>query len=339
MKQTTLMLLLLLVFCNGCITDAPDNNLIGDAQTFVLCEGNYGVGNSALWSFSPDDSTTENQILGGTSLGDLAQSMTIANDKLYAVINNSHKIEIFTLGDEIIQDEVIQLNNAGPRYLAVNESIAYVSCWNLNAILILDLTNLSIIDTIAVPGMPENLILNDNSLFASIPMNADWSPASNVLEISTITNEIIQTYEVISGPSDLRLIGENLFVASTFYGANWTTYTGLSKIDLSTGIVTSNTDGNNSTILGDIILLDAQYLFRSTSTGLAPVNEDLSLNLDNIIGSQTRVYSVGADEEYLFFGTTDYTAPDTVYVTTHSGESVNKFIVGAIPGDFVSILN
>ena len=46
------------------------------------------------------------------------------------------------------------------------------------------------------------------------------------------------------------------------------------------------------------------------------------------------MYSAAADGEYLYFGTTDYVAPDTVYVTTHSGEAVNQFIVGAMPGDF-----
>ena len=333
MKQSILILLSSMFHWTGCVIYEEEHDTTGEATTFVLCEGNFGSSNAALWSFSPDDATTATQILGGTSLGDVGQSLTVYGNQLYVIVNNSHKIEIFTVDDEISHEGTISFNSASPRYLVIDGTTGYVSCWNLNAILILDLPNLAVIDTISVSGMPEFMILDETSLYASIPSNSDWSSASSVVEFSTSSKEIIQIYETVSGPSDMELIGSHLFVASTYYGANWSTYTGLSKIDLSAGTVTTNTDILNSIVKGDLVRA-GETLYRATSTGLAPVNVDLSLDLDNIVGEQTNVYSAAADGEYLYFGTTNYVAPDTVYVTTHSGEAVNQFIVGAMPGDF-----
>jgi hypothetical protein len=333
MKQSILILQSSMFLWTGCVIYEEEHDTTGEATTFVLCEGNFGSSNAALWSFSPDDATTATQILGGTSLGDVGQSLTVYGNQLYVIVNNSHKIEIFTVDDEISHEGTISFNSASPRYLVIDGTTGYVSCWNLSAILILDLPNLAVIDTISVSGMPEFMILDGTSLYASIPSNSDWSSASSVVEFSTSSKEIIQIYETVSGPSDMELIGSHLFVASTYYGANGSTYTGLSKIDLSAGTVTTNTDILNSIVKGDLVRA-GETLYRATSTGLAPVNVDLSLDLDNIVGEQTNVYSAAADGEYLYFGTTNYVAPDTVYVTTHSGEAVNQFIVGAMPGDF-----
>ena len=334
MKQSTLLLLISMIIWTGCASDEEDNNL-NLGKTFILCEGNSGSSNAALWSISPEDSTTETLIIGGQSLGDLAQSLTIADDKLYVIVNNSHKIKVFSFGNEFSHDETIVFSNAGPRYLVTKGDTGYVSCWNLSAILILDLSMSSVIDTIPVSGMPEYMVLDDTSLYVSIPLNSDLSSSNFVVEISTSTKEVIHTYEVVSGPSDMELIGSNLYISSTYYGADWSTYTGLSKINLSTGTVMSTTynDDSNYLIKNDLVKV-GETLYRSTTTGLAKVNDDLSLDLDNIIGGQLNVYSAGADENYLYFGTTDYIAPDTVYVTNHSGDAINRFIVGAIPGDF-----
>ena len=339
MKQSILILFSTLILWTGCVIyDEEGNDGISEPTAFILCEGNFGSNNAALWSFTPDDSTTETQILGGSLLGDVGQSLSYGNGYLYVVVNNSHKIEILSIDDEISHDGTISFDNASPRYLAINGTIGYVSCWNLSAILVLDLSNHVVIDTISLSGMPEYLILDGTSLYASIPSNSDWSSSSIVVEISTISKEVVQTYEVISGPNDMELIGSHLFVASTYYGANWATYTGISKIDLSSGTVTTFSDGSNSNIKGDLVKV-GEILYRATRTGLAPVNVNLSLNLDEIIGGQSNVYSIAADDDYIYFGTTDYVAPDTVFVTNHNGSIVKQFIVGAIPGDFVTVMD
>ena len=337
MKLYTLSFVIFFWF--GCTENQEESNLdLGDATTFVLCEGNFGSGNSALWSLSPFDSSSLTQILSGSVLGDVAQSLTLVGDKLFVVVNNSHKIKILSVENEISVEGEINFSNASPRYLVADDSTGYVSCWNLNVILVLDINSNMVTETISVPGMPEFLILEGATLYASIPNNSDWTPANLVIEISTLTKSVSMMHEVISGPGDMELIGTYLFVASTYYDNNFSTHTALSKIDLSSGTVTSFQDGNNSLVRSDLVVV-GETLYRSTSTGLAPVNNDLSLDFDNIIGGQSNIYSAAADENYLFFGSTDYVAPDTVFVTDHLGTKVSQFILGAIPGDFITKSN
>ncbi len=320
--------------CNMDTNDNNENNL--SSNSFALCEGNFNNGNASLWSFSPDLGESEVQIIGGTSLGDVAQSFTIHDSYLYVVVNNSHKIEVLNLNDENFVDGTISMAGASPRYFVTDGEIGYVSCWNLNGILVLNISTRSITDTISIPGKPENLILEGGSLYASIPFASDWSTSKEVVEISTISKQITNTYEVIPGPRDMELHGSNLYVSSSYYDANYVTYTGLSKIDLTDKNVITYLDASGSIAKDDIIKID-EKLYRSTSTGIARIKEDLSLDLDNIIGDKKNVYSVYANDAYLFFGTTgDYIAPDTVYVTDHSGNVINQFVVGAIPGDFIS---
>lgn len=338
MKKVQLITIIFSLVWTGCQLpiheeDTPNTT---ELTSYVLCEGNFGSNNAALWSFQADKANSESLILGGSSLGDVAQSLTLDDNRLFTIVNNSHKIEIFDVEESISHLGTIQLNNASPRFIVANESVGYVSCWNLSAILILDLENHIVIDTIQTPGMPEDLILYGNSLFASIPMNSYWATERSVLEISTISNSITETYETIPGPSDMELIGSYLYVAGTYYGQDWTTYTGLSRIDITNGTVTTYADGTNTNIQGDLVVID-ERLYRLTSNGLASVNNDLSLAMDDLLGNHTNVYSTWADSEYLYFGTTDYVAPDTVYVTNHSGGDINLFIVGAIPGDFITI--
>ena len=164
MKQSILILQSSMFLWTGCVIYEEEHDTTGEATTFVLCEGNFGSSNAALWSFSPDDATTATQILGGTSLGDVGQSLTVYGNQLYVIINNSHKIEIFTVDDEISHEGTISFNSASPRYLVIDGTTGYVSCWNLSAILILDLPNLAVIDTISVSGMPEFMILDGTCL-------------------------------------------------------------------------------------------------------------------------------------------------------------------------------
>ena len=324
----------ILTSCTMDTNDDNENNI--SSNSFALCEGNFNNGNASLWSFTPELKESEVQIIGGTSLGDVAQSFTIHDNYLYVVVNNSHKIEVLDLNDEIFVDGTISIPGASPRYFVTDGQVGYVSCWNLNGILVLDISTRSIIDTISIPGKPENLILEGGSLYASVPFATDWSTSKEVVEISTNSKQITNTYEVILGPRDMELYGSNLYVSSSYYDLNYVTYGGLSKIDLTNKNVLTYLDGSGSPAKDDIVRID-EKLYRSTSTGIARIKEDLSLDLDNIIGNQKNVYSVYTNDSYLFFGTTgDYIAPDTIYITDYSGNAINQFVVGAIPGDFIS---
>ena len=117
-----------------------------DLTTYVLCEGNFGNANSSLWSFN---NLPEEEINGpihwdenSNPLGDVGQSMTINDDKLYIVMNNSHSIEVMNLSSGFASyDTTLNLANASPRYMTVKNNYGYLSCWNLNGILVIKLNS------------------------------------------------------------------------------------------------------------------------------------------------------------------------------------------------------
>ena len=131
-----------------------------ETTTYVLCEGNFGTANSSLWSFNSSGGSNlpihwdENS----NPLGDVGQSLTILNDKLFIIMNNSHTIEVMDLTEGAQYLTTIDLPNASPRYLYAENSIGYVTSWGLNAIIVLNLDNMETIDTIQVNGMPEYII-------------------------------------------------------------------------------------------------------------------------------------------------------------------------------------
>ena len=73
-------------------------------------------------------------------------------------MNNSHTIEVMDLTEEAQYLTTIDLPNASPRYLYAENNIGYISSWGLNAIIVMDLSLMELVDTIQVHGMPEHII-------------------------------------------------------------------------------------------------------------------------------------------------------------------------------------
>ena len=122
--------------------------------------------------------------------------------------------------------------------MVIQDNFGYISCWNLEAILKINLDFYTAdYDTIPLPGKPEGLIIKDNYLYASIIMNTDWSNSNQVVKISLANMSVENIYTVIEGPGPMLLSNSDLFISSTYYDQTWNKYSGLSKIDLQSGIV------------------------------------------------------------------------------------------------------
>tara|TARA_B100001250_G_scaffold340141_1_gene307717 strand:- start:4051 stop:5343 length:1293 start_codon:yes stop_codon:yes gene_type:complete len=306
--------------------------------TYVLCEGNFGNANSSLWSFN---NLTEEEINGpihwdenSNPLGDVGQSMTINNNKLYIVMNSSHSIEVMNLYSGFaIYETTLNLANASPRYMTIKDNYGYLSCWNLNGILVINLNNHEIMDTIFVNGMPEVLIQTDNHLYASIPNKVDWSTNNQILKIDTELLSVIDSFTVSPGPSSMILDDSKLYIACSSYDSDWNTYASNSRIDLMDGTVINYDAGLTSDYGSDIILFQNK-VYRVFNGGLVPINEDLTMNISEKIGNYSNLYSASSYGDYLYFGLSDYVAPDTIMVLNSNGEVIIEHQVSALPGSF-----
>ncbi len=316
------------------------NTSVWADQYYTLCEGNFGQANASVWSIDKDLTAIEGPLTwnGNNYWGDVGQSLTLSGNRMYAIMNNSHEIQCLDLSVEPPQMVSLNLQGAGPRYMAVHEpsGLAYVSCWNLAGLLIIDLDNMSVVDTLSLGKLPEQILIQDDKLYVSISMLSDWSAENEVLQIDLSGNTplVTNTYEVLDGPGAMVLDGNNLYVTSIYYSDAWETYSGTSHIDLNDGSVVRVEHGLYPNFTADIRMInDTPY--RTFGTSIVPLNADMTLNTDAALGDVPDIYTFSVLNEQIVIGSSDFVAPDQVHFLTLAGNSLATFQVGALPSDFV----
>lgn len=305
-------------------------------KLFTLCEGNFGSANSSLWSSSLNGGGMHDIVHWDESsnpLGDVGQSMSIYQEKLYIIMNNSHTIEVMSLAGGIYYESTLDLPSSSPRYITFNGEKGYISSWNLNAILILNLNNMEIIDTVEIDGKPEKMIYFEDHLYISVPNKSDWSTNDKVLKMRLSDNVIVENFTVEPGPSMIALYDSSLFITSSSYDDMWNKYSGTSTINLSTSEILRYNAGQTTSYGSDIFVFQNE-IYQIFQGGLVPLNNDLSPNTSQKIGNYPSLYSADSYEDFLVLGISDYVAPDTVIILSNEGVVLEEFIVSAIPGSF-----
>ena len=303
--------------------------------TFALCEGNFSTPNSSLWSFNAtgnlDGPIHWNE--NSNPLGDTGQSLTLHENKLFIIMNNSHTIEVMDLAGGAQYSTSINLPLASPRYMHAEGDKGYVTSWGLNAIIVLNLNTMETVDTIQVSGMPEHIINYQNYLYVSVPSKSDWSTNDQVLKINKADYSIDSSFTVEPGPTMMVVNDSSLFIASKSYDNNYNVYAGMTSINLFNDEVLKYNAGQTSSYGTDIFKYQNK-VYHLFDGGIVPLNNDLSPDTTKKIGDFNSIHSATANGDFLYLGTTDYVAPDTVMVLNSNGELINDYIVGAIPGSF-----
>ncbi|MEA1986509.1 MAG: hypothetical protein U9N76_03330 [Candidatus Marinimicrobia bacterium] len=331
-----IIIVVVILSLSGCFGPDEKEAKSYSPEYFILCEGNFQQSNSSLWGVNGDlDSLTGPIYLDSQNpLGDVGQDIATKDGKLFVVMNNSHSLEVMdvSLENSLSFEISIDLSGMSPRYIAFDDNNAFITSWAINGILVVDLTTSEVKDTILLNGKFEDLVQKDGKLYVALNMNSAWVTENKILEITlSPTPTVTDTFEVIPGPTTMFLDGDNLFVASVYYGVGWAKFCGTSKINLSVGNVITKDHGQGAT--SDIIKVNGQ-IYQNFNNKILAVNSDLSLDNSNQLGEFSNIYSVWSDGEFVFVGETDYIAPDTVTVLKASGEVENTFVVGALPGAY-----
>lgn len=304
---------------------------------FTLCEGNFGSANASLWSFGNSFGDISGPIHwdeNSNPLGDVGQSLTIYNQTLFILMNNSHSIEVMNLsGDYPEYETTIDLPNASPRYMVTVDAKGYISSWNLNAVLVLDLNNMDVIDTIPIDGIPEYIVSYEAHLYVSVPNKSDWTSNDQILKIDINNHTIVDSFTVEPGPNTMVINDSFLYVSSSSYDDVFNRYSGTSSINLTNGEI-ERFDAGQTNYYGSDIFNYQNNVYQIFDGGLVPLNNDLSPDTTAKIGDFNSLYSASAYGDFLYLGISDYTAPDTVLVLDNYGNIVADYIVSAIPGSF-----
>lgn len=162
--------------------DKPDNGQITDSIKgfFLLNEANMGSNKSTLDYYDYESGTYYRNIFPTINphithnLGDVGNDIQIYGDKLYAVINCSHLIEVM---DVNTAEHLNTINITNCRYIVFKDGFAYVSSYNgpvlidpdapVGTVLKVDTTNMAIVGKCIVGYQPDEMVIKGNKLYVA----------------------------------------------------------------------------------------------------------------------------------------------------------------------------
>ena len=321
--------------CDGnCLSDDDGDGTCDENEnttwTFIANEGNYGASNGSISMIDDFGNVYETE-----SLGDVVQSLEVYNDKLIVILNNTHMIKIYDITENGLSMPGIEISTGGssPRDLEIINDKVYFTNWNSNDIKVFNLYNYVIETSIPIEGLPENLYYYNDYLWVTVPhSDAYFSTGNTVCKIDINSNSLMEVIDVDSGPQEITFLNDEIFVSRTFYDESFNTFHGITKI----GSEISTENYGSGAPCGGAILTHNSNVYRSYNGGLVPVNEDLTLNTNDQIGSydQNQVYHIEKINDQIWFALTNYSDYNAVKVLDSNGNEIASYNVGIIPGDF-----
>ena len=326
MKKLILLISIFIISCS------ENDEIINTEWVFVACEGNYGASNGSVYminQFGEMDSIP--------NLGDVVQSVEVHENKLFVLVNNSHKLHVFDISSDGVSLPGIEINldGSGPREMIVDGGKLYFTNWNSKDVKYLDLFNYKVEKLTDINGLPEGIVKNGDDLYIAVNMNEDYSSSDKVVRYDINENDIKEIITVGDGPLDLEFSNNELYVSRTYYDQNYTAYHGTSQFSLNNNKVLIKEYGKNTPCGGSVHSFNNK-VYRSALGGIVELDDLLNLIETNVIGNfnQSEVYSVEVINDKVYFGLTDYNNLNKVKVISRDNLEIADYNVGKIPGDF-----
>lgn len=186
----------------------PKTEKLYEDGVFIVNEGNFQGGNASLGFL---DLATQKADLGifeavqERPLGDVAQSMTIRNQRAWLVVNNSGKIEVMDL--PTLAPHCTLTGLTSPRYLHfISDTKAYVTDLYSKSISIVDPSSCALTGSIATGGWTEGIVAAGGFIWVA------QTGTNKVLKIDPNTDQLLDSILVGRAPVDLLVQGGKLLV-------------------------------------------------------------------------------------------------------------------------------
>ena len=313
---------------------------------FICNEGNFQYGNATLSYYDPQTKSVENEVFyraNAMKLGDVAQSMIIHNGIGWVVVNNSHVV--FAIDPTTFKEVGRITGLTSPRYIHfVSDNKAYITqIWD-NRIFIINPKRYEVTGYIEVPdmtseqGSTEQMVQLGKYLYVNC-----WSYQNRLLKIDTETDKIVAELEVGIQPTSLALDCNGKLWTVTDGGYEGSPYgyeaPALYRIDPETFSI----EQTFSFAEGDA---PSEVQINGRGDTLYWINDDIwsmSVDADRVpvrpfLDSRGTIYygltvDPKSDEVYIA-DAVDYTQQGKIYRYGASGELLDEFYVGIIPGAF-----
>lgn len=340
----TISLFILLIFtgCNTNNSDSGDSQLSG---VYVLNEGNFGQANASITSYNPENGTVTQDVFqsaNGRPIGDVLHSATLIDDKLFIVVNNSHKIEVVEPESFTSIATIDIANEASPRFITkAGNGKAYVTNLFGNSVSIIDLENMEETSTISVGANPEGIAVVGNRAYVA---NSGFGNGNTVSVIDTETDEVIDEITVGDNPVGLQ---------ADESGRLWIVCVGAYD-DFNTEDVDESTPGNIYVLNGEtgeeievievggqpgdfVMDYEAGKGYLSNGTIFEINTASYEIESQNFIGRSFYALGLSKEEDEISLWGADagnFSQDGTAYQFSSSGAKVDSFSTGLIPGHF-----
>lgn len=319
---------------------------VSESGLFITNEGNFQYGNASLSYYDPEARHVENEVFhraNAMHLGDVAQSMTIYDNKGWVVVNNSHVIFAIDLTSF---KEVGRITNlTSPRYIHfISPEKAYVTqLWD-NRIFIINPRRFEITGHIECPNMTmesgstEQMVQQGRYLYVNC-----WSYQNRILKIDTESDRVVDELEVGVQPTSLALDKHSKLWTLTDGGFAGSPYgyeaPTLCRIDLDRFEV-------ERTFLFSVGDDPSEIVINAAGDTLYWINDDIwemDVTADELpthpflFSRNTKYYGLTVSPtngDIYVADAIDYQQQGIIYRYSKGGELLDQFYVGIIPGAF-----
>lgn len=348
------------------ITKSEEVEVIPETVTtvegfYLLNEGNMNMNKASLDYYNYETGTYKRNVFGEANpeatlgLGDVGNDITVYGSKIYAVINNSNKIEVMD-AKTTKRLKVIDIKNC--RYVTCANGKVYASAYDgevqlgENApngfVAEIDTTALQITRTVKVGRQPEEMAVVGNKLY--VANSGGYSPPNYERTVSTIdlsTFTKIKDIDVAINLHRLRADAEgDLYVSSR--GDYYETPSKIFVIDTKTDAIKRVFDiaCSNLTIVGDKAYVIGSEFNYSTfdyviNYSLIDVKTETLLTesfLPKAVSDEIKTpYGLAVDPVSLNVYVTDagdYVSPGKLYCIDKNGNTKFTVTTGDIPAHF-----
>ncbi len=346
MKITSLLFSAIILFFGSCKKDTPADttstvifNASSTTGAYIANEGQFNNNNASLsyYSGSGNSSTTDvYNLVNNSTLGDIAQSLTKINNKLFIVVNNSTKIEVTDL---ITLKKIATITGlTSPRYLLpVTTNKAYVSDLSSGTVSIINLSSYSVTGTIPITGSSEQMVYYNGKVYVTN------IATSYLYVIDAATDNLTDSILIGYGGNSISIDKNNKLwvLCGGDFSANTST---LHKVNPSNGLVEMSLTFAPSTYASRLNMNDVkdELYFLNTNVYKMSIN-DTSLPTTEFINANGKsFYGLGynnTSNQIYVSDAIDFQQSGRVYRYNENGTELGNFGAGISPGYFLFLNN
>jgi hypothetical protein len=235
-KNVLVAMLVLIAGFTSCKKEEKDTSSVSKDYShgvLITNEGPYSSGTGTVTHFDSNNKNVSQNVfedVNGFPLGNLVQSITVAGDKTYIVVNNAQKIEVVNSTSFSSVGTITALEQ--PRYfLGVNASKGYVTQWgdgSRGELKVVDLNSRTITKTIDIGKGSDRMLLSDNYVFVCNaggynPSTYDPVNDSSISVIDIANDNLIQRINVGYNPAG---------IVKDMYGKLWVICDGINDYNI-----------------------------------------------------------------------------------------------------------